>query len=132
MNKFCSESDPVTCAEILNADLEKINHWAYQWKMSFNPDPSKQAVEVVFSTKSEKILHPPLTFNNSLVCAASSQKHLGLILDSKLNFHEHLRQQVIKANKGIASIKRLSSSFPRATLLNVHKASVYGLSLCSL
>ena len=27
----------------LNADLEKISYWAYQWKMQFNPDPSKQA-----------------------------------------------------------------------------------------
>ena len=26
----------------LNADLEKINNWAYQWKMQFNPDPNKQ------------------------------------------------------------------------------------------
>ena len=32
----------------LNADLEKINQWAYQWKMQFNPDPNKQANEVIF------------------------------------------------------------------------------------
>ena len=25
----------------LNTDLLRINEWAYQWKMSFNPDPSK-------------------------------------------------------------------------------------------
>ena len=30
-------------------DLDKINKWAYQWKMSFNPDPSKKAQEVIFS-----------------------------------------------------------------------------------
>ena len=33
----------------LNQDLSKINHWAFQWKMSLNPDPSKQAQEVTFS-----------------------------------------------------------------------------------
>ena len=33
----------------LNEDLDKINKWAYQWKMSFNPDPSKKAQEVIFS-----------------------------------------------------------------------------------
>ena len=27
----------------LNEDLNKINHWAFRWKMNFNPDPSKQA-----------------------------------------------------------------------------------------
>ena len=32
-----------TTAKELNNDLVKISRWAYQWKMSFNPDPSKQA-----------------------------------------------------------------------------------------
>ena len=32
----------------LNTDLEKISQWAYQWKMQFNPDPNKQANEVIF------------------------------------------------------------------------------------
>ena len=25
----------------LNSDLAKISNWAFQWKMSFNPDPNK-------------------------------------------------------------------------------------------
>ena len=33
----------------LNNDLTKITKWAFQWKMSFNPDISKQAHEIVFS-----------------------------------------------------------------------------------
>ena len=43
-----------TTAEELNNDLVKISRWAYQWKMSFNPDPSKQAQEVIFSRKTKK------------------------------------------------------------------------------
>ena len=35
-------------AQNLNEDLNKINNWAFLWKMSFNPDPSKQAQEVFF------------------------------------------------------------------------------------
>ena len=27
----------------LNNDLLKVQQWAFQWKMSFNPDPNKQA-----------------------------------------------------------------------------------------
>ena len=30
-------------------DLETIKNWAFQWKMQFNPDISKQAIEVIFS-----------------------------------------------------------------------------------
>ena len=35
-----------TSASHLNNDLSKISNWAFQWKMSFNPDPNKQAQEV--------------------------------------------------------------------------------------
>ena len=35
----------------LNSELRKISIWVYQWKMSFNPDVSKQAQEVIFSKK---------------------------------------------------------------------------------
>ena len=37
----------------LNKDLDTINKWAYQWKMVFNPDISKQAIEIVFSCKNK-------------------------------------------------------------------------------
>ena len=41
--------DSSTTRNELNNDLLKLNNWAYQWKMSFNPDPNKQAQEVNFS-----------------------------------------------------------------------------------
>ena len=35
----------------LNNDLVKIRNWAFNWKMSFNPDSTKQAREIIFSKK---------------------------------------------------------------------------------
>ena len=49
--------------------------------MSFNPDPSKQAQEVIFSRKTKKEYYPPLAFNNNNVLETNSQKHLGVVLD---------------------------------------------------
>ena len=34
----------------LNNDLNNIRNWAIQWKINFNPNPSKQ-VQVIFSRK---------------------------------------------------------------------------------
>ena len=62
-------------AKELNDNLAKIQDWALRWKMSFNPDISKQAQEVIFSRKLKKAPHPPLMFNSNLVNKASSQKH---------------------------------------------------------
>ena len=52
----------------VNDDLEKINSWAFQWKMSFNPDINKQVQEVIFSRKLQKPNHPSLTFKNTEEC----------------------------------------------------------------
>ena len=52
--------------------------------MNFNPDPTKQAREVIFSRKAKEIYHPPLVFNNTIVSQSSFQKHVSVILDSKL------------------------------------------------
>ena len=40
----------------LNYDVVKINNSAYQWKMSFNPDPNKQVQEEIFSRNMNLIL----------------------------------------------------------------------------
>ena len=36
--------------QTLSKDLNTIQHWTFRWKMSFNPDPAKQAKEVIFSS----------------------------------------------------------------------------------
>ena len=73
----------------LNSYLSRIKEWAFQCKMSFNPDLNKEAQEVISSRKLKKVCYTTLRFNNS-VSEASSQKHLVLTLDNKLTFDEHL------------------------------------------
>ena len=87
---FSVVHDVNTSAKKLNNDLKKFNDWAFQWKMSFNPDPNKQAQEVIFSRKSKRSTHSPLVFSNNNVSQTYSQKHLGVILDFILTFTEHL------------------------------------------
>ena len=45
-------------ANDLNSDLIKISDWNFLWKMRFNPDPKKQAEEIIVSRKINKIDHP--------------------------------------------------------------------------
>ena len=70
----------------LNNGRNKIKNWAIQWKMNFNPDPSKQAQEVIFSRKLPKTNHNKFYFNHNSVKQVPFQKHLGMYLDIKLNF----------------------------------------------
>ena len=70
----------------LNDDLIRICNWAYKRKMSFNTEVTWQVQEVIFSRKIQKVTHPTVYFNKSLVIGSSSQKHLVTHLDEKLNF----------------------------------------------
>jgi hypothetical protein len=51
-------------------------------------------------------------------------KHLGLFLDTKLNFQHHLKDKITKANKGVGVIRKLSHYLPRGSLLTIYKMLV--------
>ena len=91
----------------INNNIVKISRWAYQWKMMFNPDINKQATEVYFSQRRAKSLPPRIIFNNNNVLTSSCQKHLVLVLDSKLGFNEHVNQKMNKCNIILGLMQRL-------------------------
>ena len=113
-----------TSAAHLNNDLRKISNWAFQWNMSFNPDPSKQAQEVIFSHNYQKLSHPSIYFNYNPIESVSSQKDLGMILDTKLNFQEHIEYILTKVNKTIELLQKLQNTLPRGSLLTIFKSFV--------
>ena len=71
---FSTVKSPVISAEDLNHDLAIIHQWSHQWKMESNPDPTKQASEVLFSCKKVCSNHPQLIFNGSVVKSGKRTK----------------------------------------------------------
>ena len=55
--------------------------------MVFNPDITKQIIE--------------LFFNGVPVSREEHTNHLGVYLDSQLNFSKHISESILKATKGI-------------------------------
>ena len=102
-------------AELLNQDLRALQNWAYQWKMSFNPDPTKQAEQVIFSI---------FYCCGSEVETVPHHKHIGLILDETFNFAEHIKEAIIKARRGIGIIRFLSKYVHRDVLDQMYKLYV--------
>ena len=99
--------------EKIEEDLATIGWWAYQGKMVFNPDITKQAVEIIFSVKNKITVHPELIFNDVPVAREESTKHLGIHHDTRLNFSKHVKEAVLKATKGIRIFKMLSKYVDR-------------------
>ena len=121
---FSIVKNPELSTNNLNHDLGVIHQWAHQWKLEFNPDPTKQATEVLFSCKTSNPNHPHIMFNGTVVAKMNEQKHLGLVLDSNLSFKKHINEKIIKAKKNLGIIKHLSFFLPRKALDQMYKALV--------
>ena len=71
---FTVVHDPNSAAPDINHDLRLINLWASKWRMSFNPDTSKQAIEVTTKRRCPPN-HPLIFFNDTPALKAQGQKH---------------------------------------------------------
>ena len=109
---FTIVNDKNKSANVLNNDLKRICNLAYNWKMFFNPDPTKAAQEVLFSRKKKLQSHPNIRLNNILFERASYVNYLGMLLDEKLNFKQHIDSAVLKIKKGISVKKKLLAFRP--------------------
>ena len=121
---FSTVTDPNVAANKINNDLHNISTWAYQWKMNFNSDTSKQAHEVLFSRKVKVTAHPQLVFNNNPVHETATQKHFRIFLDFKLNFQVHFENMLNKVNKTIGLLRKLQNTLPRPSLLIIYKSLI--------
>ena len=90
----------------------------------FNPGPSKQAQEVIFSRKLQNSTHPTLSFNNNTVTHSVTQKHLGMFLDTKLDFQGHLKSIFKKVNKTINLLRKLHNTLPRLPLFTIYTSFI--------
>ena len=66
----------------------------------------------------------PIFLNESEVKIKDEQKHLGMILDSCLNFNSHVREKIISARRGIGVIRYLSKYVSRDVLDQMYKLYV--------
>ena len=106
-----------TSASDLNEDLEKIDNWAFKWKMTFNPDPNKQTQEIVFSRKKTATLLPVVYF----VKLTQIHKHLGMMLDPNLRYEHHIKSILNKVHQTISLLRKFQLILPRHFLITIYK-----------
>ena len=112
-------------ANLLNSNLSKINEWALQLKMSFNPinaDLTKQAQEIICSRKTSQRNQPVLMFNNNIVNVTSIHKHLAMTFDLKLIFDKHLKSVLKRISKVVGLLRKFQGILPRTSLITIYKS----------
>ena len=92
-------ADPLdlhTSTQLLQEDLDCLSNWSETWKLSFKAEKS---MEVIFRSARQVVpKFPRVHLGNNVIPIGSSHKHLGLILDDKLSFDNHLTKVLSKCN----------------------------------
>ena len=92
--------------------------------MSLNPDQAKWAKKVIFSRKTNKIIHTPFYFKNATVKLTHAEKHLGFRLDTKLSFKEHTNNKTSKATKDIGLFRKFQLIISRRSLFIIYESFI--------
>ena len=84
----------------------------------------KTSTRTDFSRKVQTTSHPPLFFNENVIPQTTLQKYLGMFLNSKLNFNEHLKTILQNTNKTRGLLRKLQTLLPRAPLITISKSFI--------
>ena len=83
---------------LLQRDLAKLEKWAKEWQMEFNP----LKCELLTITNQRSPLKFTYHINDVLIKEADFVKYLGVVIDSKLIWKEHIKQVLSKSNASLA------------------------------
>ena len=117
---FITVDDPHEAALSMNIDLENINNWATKWLVNFNAQKTKS---MLVSRKLETV-NPPLFFNNVQIDEVESHRHLGILLNNKLSWHQHTDNIVTQARKRLDILHRMRYKLDRKALETLYFAFV--------
>jgi hypothetical protein len=116
--------DPVTASHKLQGHLDQLEAWLKKWRININ---ATKYVKVTFTLRKEQC--PVVHINNTVIPQSPTAKYLGLHLDSRLTWAEHLapkkkidspksKRLVLGHRKKISRIARKSTT----SIQDSHKA----------
>ena len=91
-------------ANKINIELKKLVAWLNANKLSLNIDKTQY---MIFRTSNRKLIKPKkLEINDNAIKQVSSTTFLGVTIDNKLNWAEHINKVKCKISKGVGIINK--------------------------
>ena len=87
---------------LFQKDLDTLSEWANSWQMHFNVS---KCYFMSISTKRD-LSYFDYTMNNSKLTRVPSHKYLGVTVDGRLSWSEHITKVSAKASQTLSLIKR--------------------------
>ena len=112
---FCDDSSLVIIGPNLldliyrtNTELDKLYTWVLSNRLTIN---TLKTHYIITTNKSYTFL-PPLFINFDIIRAVPYQKVLGVVIDEKLSFEQHIKSIKQKINSSIAMLNNIKNLIP--------------------
>ena len=113
---FYSASSILDIEGIINHDLQLLAALEKQWPIKFNP----LKTEAILFTLRQFEAFPKLIFENTQLKFVDCHKHLGVTLNFKGQWHDHIENVVKSAAKIIGIMRKLKYNLSRIALNQIY------------
>ena len=108
---------------LLSSELEKLSLWLQSNKLSLNVQKTYYIVFHRARIKSDE--HAAITINNVILQRTNSLKYLGVIIDYKLNWTQHIAHVKNKISKGIGIMYRARNYLSKLSMRKLYYSYIY-------
>lgn len=120
-NAFLSDTDISSLESTINIELHKLSIWLNCNKLSLNID--KTHFMLFCTRKPTREIH--ISLNNHCIAEARTTKFLGVIIDNKLSWKDHIAYIHTKISKNIGIIIKAGRYFNKDTVLNLYYTFIF-------
>lgn len=105
----------------LNQDLCSLSKWLEQNKLKLNVSKTKY---MFIGKKTVNRTTPVIHINSEYIEIVNSFKYLGIIIDNKLNFHEHIQHIIKQIAKKIGVLYRASKQLTKHAIQTIYNTII--------
>ena len=104
---------------IINKELKNLNIWHCANKLTVNP--SKANILII----SPKLIHDftellTVSYDSFQIYLIKSAKYLGVIIDNRINFYEHIKVLESKIARSVGILTKQKAILPKQNLLQIY------------
>ncbi|GFS90146.1 RNA-directed DNA polymerase from mobile element jockey [Trichonephila clavipes] len=117
---LASHTEPKLVARAINRHLV-LEDWFSKWKIALNVAKT----EAVFFTRKTRLIYPDIYLHNERIPWSQSTKYLGVTLDKKLTFKQHItriRESFIKKAHTLSHLISRRSKLSRSNKLLIYSS----------
>ena len=117
-NLFCSGKDPTQLSKIINTELRKLHIWFSVNRLSVNA--AKTNYKLCCLATIVRKINIDIKIDNTVLDRACVTKFLGILIDDKLNWKEHIGMTKSKLSKTIAITYRAKYLLDKNSLFIIY------------